>query len=162
VPPIRRLRIRVPAVSSHAHHQVLTLQRAGAAANGLLVAVRLLRIVLVERQRDDLHAVREALVTEMLANPPVSRTRAAYEKQRAYEISIRIVDGKFDVANDAIPNALPLPGKLQARGYPASLAVPRGGLPSLPTLDQQLRDLYKRRDAAHADLAALLPAEVAT
>jgi hypothetical protein len=136
-------------------HVLTTTIRGAKNAHEVVAAVEP-QLARAEQQLADMLAAREELVKELLVYPPPARTRAYVDKQRELQTSIKILDGRFDVQNEAYPTALSLPGKLQARGYPASLAVPLGGLPSLPTLEAQLKDLQRRRDAARADLAALL------
>ena len=82
------------------------------------------------------------------------------DRIKALRISILVVDGRFDLYNEATPTSLPLFDKLVARGYGApgsALWNPMAALfGALPTITQRLKDLQARRDEAQGSLEAVL------
>jgi hypothetical protein len=118
------------------------------------------------QEHTDLEAIRAELCTELLACPPRPRSRTDIDHQQALKISIRGVDGTFDLQNNMIPPRLPLFTKLLARGYVAPPAAPWNPMAALfgtlPTIERRLKDLEKRRAQAQEQLDSAIAAATPT
>jgi hypothetical protein len=119
----------------------------------------------LEKEKFDLDAIRRELCDELTLASTMPRGRAMMDPLRGLKISILIVDGRFDLMNEAIPTPLPLFSKLAERNYVPPAHAPwnpmAGLFGSLPTIELRLAQLAKRRAEAQAQRDSALRDPVA-
>ncbi len=99
-----------------------------------------------------LSPIRQEFCQVLLTCQSHTRDAAEQERARGLRIGILLIDGRFDVNDEAIPTNLPLFEKLQAAGYAAPIATAWNPMSafsgSLAYIAKRVQELQRRRDEA--------------
>lgn len=103
--------------------------------------------------------IREELAQKLLTAAVFSD----FKLRQSYTISIKALDGRFDLTGEAVPEFMPLFDLLRARGYTGTVDQPWNPLASigtLPRIEETMKQLKRRLDQAEAGLRSITPPEL--
>jgi hypothetical protein len=160
LPPADQIPNTIVAQSDYMTRQG-TLDRIIAEAGRLepIVAETTAQIAANTKMITDLREIKEKLGLEREALGAHLNDRATMNRISGLEISDLVIDGRFNLNQEAFPEHLPLFAELTARGYVAPDHCqwnPMASLRPLPFLEEEIERLEKRRTEARCMLDGAL------